>query len=103
REKARATLENKVKLRQTLYKLLAAKLSIRKFLLEFSRLPKGLGELKDIDTVDPYSADGGPFRYRADRSGYTIYSVGPDGQDDGGARRSLSELLRGAKGDLVEL
>ena len=32
--------------------------------------------------IDPF--DGGPFRFKKLSRGYVVYSVGPDGKDDGG-------------------
>jgi len=57
------------------------------------RLPGMLSELNlDRDTtLDPFS--GQPLRYRVAGDGFTVYSVGDNGRDDGGA---LDELL--AKG-----
>jgi hypothetical protein len=34
--------------------------------------------------ADPFAADGGPMRMKQDDSGVVVYSVGPDGEDDGG-------------------
>ncbi len=50
----------------------------------------------DAVPVDPYA--GRPLRYLASGIGYTIYSVGPDLQDDGGDLTSETEgrLARGA-------
>jgi hypothetical protein len=46
------------------------------------------GALSDLDVagdemLDPYT--GQPLRYATDAAGYTVYSVGPNGEDDGGA------------------
>lgn len=37
-------------------------------------------------TIDPYS--GAPFPYHADQAEYSLYSVGPNGRDDGGDTNS---------------
>ena len=54
--------------------------------LQNGSLPKSLQQLVPafIDTtpVDPFS--GQPFIYRVEKTGYALYSVGPDGVDDGG-------------------
>ena len=44
--------------------------------------PTDLSAFSKEITTDPYS--GAPFPYHADQSEYLIYSVGPDGRDDGG-------------------
>ncbi|HWB18490.1 MAG TPA: hypothetical protein VG538_18940 [Vicinamibacterales bacterium] len=42
--------------------------------------------------IDPYSGE--PMRYRAQPSGYVIYSVGPDRKDDGGdTKTDVSALI----------
>lgn len=45
--------------------------------------------------------NGGPFRYRRTPQGFLLYSVGPDGKDDGGQPVSNRDVLRGGSGDLV--
>jgi hypothetical protein len=41
--------------------------------------------------IDPYSGE--PMRYRAQPSGYVIYSVGPDRKDDGGDTKTDVSVL----------
>lgn len=36
-------------------------------------------------SLDPFSPDGKPLMYKRDGDTYRLYSVGPDGKDDGGA------------------
>jgi hypothetical protein len=49
-------------------------------------LPDSLGDLVprfvDVVPADPY--DGRPLRYQKLTKGYVVYSVGEDGNDDGG-------------------
>jgi len=54
-------------------------------------VPKYLPAVPD----DPF--DNGAMKYRQTDAGYTIYSVGPDGDDDGGKRMEPSDV--GENGD----
>jgi hypothetical protein len=61
-------------------------LAVERFRRELGRWPKSIaelvpGKLKQI-YIDPY--DGKPLRYRRNKDGVVIYSVGPDKVDDGG-------------------
>ena len=61
-------------------------LAIRRFELEEGGLPTSLEELVpnylSVTPADPYGD--GPFRYQLTDSGYLLYSVGPNGVDEGG-------------------
>lgn len=74
-------------------------LAIERFRLREGRLPEKLDELVPdfLASVpsDPFGA--GPLRYRADETEYLVYSVGPDGVDDGGR----SDSPPGQPADLV--
>lgn len=50
------------------------------------RLPEKLEQLTPalIASVQPDPFDGRPIRYRITKSGFVVYSVGPDQRDDGG-------------------
>jgi hypothetical protein len=48
---------------------------------------------------DPFSA--GPFVYRRRGDSYLLYSVGPDGKDDGGQPLPARQMKPTSKGDLV--
>ncbi len=56
--------------------------------------PRALAELRPRYLLeipkDPF--DGGEYRYRLRQNGYLLYSVGPNGKDDGG--RNWNELVR---------
>jgi hypothetical protein len=74
-------------------RLLAVKLTLAVYRLDHPEAPVPLsldalvpGEL-DAVPVDPYAKDNGPLRLHVDAEGKTahVYSVGPDGKDDGGA------------------
>jgi hypothetical protein len=72
---------------EALNRLLATQLALRAYHLVFSRYPVNLDDLvpKYLPLVptDPFS-DGRPLEYRLAGSTYILYSVGPDGVDDGG-------------------
>lgn len=66
---------------------LLAALAIRAYQLEHGQRPATLGSLVPEYLVslpqDPFT-DGRPIGYRAGGEGFGVYSVGPDGHDDGG-------------------
>jgi type II secretory pathway pseudopilin PulG len=72
--------------------------AIERFRLEAKRLPQSLGELapRFLPAVPTDPFDGQPLRYRRLAKGYLIYSVGQDGQDDGG-REKPSDWTPGDK------
>jgi hypothetical protein len=61
-------------------------LAVERFRLATDRLPKKLSELVPqllpAVPLDPF--DGAPLRYKPLVNGYVVYSIGPDGRDDGG-------------------
>jgi hypothetical protein len=67
-------------------RICAAALSLQRFRLVHDRLPKDLNELVPrfltAIPLDPF--DGAPLRYKPLVNGYVVYSIGPDGRDDGG-------------------
>ena len=74
-------------------------LALEAYRAEHSRYPATLAELvprylSEIPT-DPFSLDGHPLRYRSEPSGdgCLLWSIGPDGVDDGGALDG-GELVR---------
>ena len=72
-----------------LIRLSRVALVIEKFRLLEHRLPATLDELGNLGSsegrIDPF--DGQPLRYKQLEKGYVVYSVGPDGQDNGGRER----------------
>jgi len=65
-------------------------LAVRRFQAAQGRMPTALEELvpEYLDTVPVDPFDGQPLRYvRRDGSGFAVYSVGPDGRDNGGDER----------------
>jgi len=72
---------------ETLNGLLEIKLAIRAFRLLHGRYPDSLAQLTPeilpALPADPFT-DGQPFRYKPSGNSYLLYSVGPDGKDDGG-------------------
>ena len=61
-------------------------LAVERYRAQSGRVPRALSELVpayfDAIPLDPFGA--GPLRYVADAAGYTVYSVGMNGKDDGG-------------------
>jgi ABC-type transport system involved in multi-copper enzyme maturation permease subunit len=84
---------------QALLRAAIVALAVERFRRENGRWPISLaevvpGKLGSIPT-DPY--DGKPIRFRRNKDGVVIYSVGPDGVDDGGilTRKAMSPSLPG--------
>ena len=72
---------------ETQNELILVTLALHTFHLEHGRYPATLAELapdylKKLPN-DPYAAQS-PFQYHIAVKSYTLYSVGPDGKDDGG-------------------
>jgi hypothetical protein len=88
-----------------LTRLLAIDLAIRGYEARHSAVPDRLDQLvpEFLDAVpaDPFT--GGPFVYRAAETGpgFVLYSVGPDGQDDGGKPHPQGVDWTSTPGDLV--
>jgi hypothetical protein len=91
--------ETKCKVMEARERLLAAELALRCYESEQGHPPAHLGDLATnyLSRVleDPFS--GQPLVYRAQGTNWLLYSVGPDGVDDGG--KPLGRGLAG-KGDL---
>jgi hypothetical protein len=79
--------------------LVVTAIALRRYQLKFGGAPERLEELVSefLPAVPVDPADGQPLRYRADSAGgFTLYSVGEDGADDGGNptnRRPTSQSL----------
>jgi hypothetical protein len=95
-------LEKSSTLNQAFVRLLIADLAIRAFHQERAVYPDRLANLVPAELptvpVDPFS--GRPLVYRETKSGYVLYSVGPDGRDDGGAPMADAKIWWEATGDL---
>ncbi|HXG24844.1 MAG TPA: hypothetical protein VNJ09_09835, partial [Chthonomonadales bacterium] len=64
------------------------------------RYPPSLSTLgSDPLFTDPFS--GKPLVYRSSGNAYTLYSVGPNGVDDGGMSYREGRMRRNEKGDLL--
>jgi hypothetical protein len=78
-------------------RLLAAELALRCYLSEQGRVPARLDDLVTnyLSKVppDPFSAR--PMIYRAQSTNWLLYSVGPDGVDDGGRPASRGWPVKG--------
>jgi hypothetical protein len=70
-----------------------AALAIEKHRLAEGRLPETLEELvpKYLEAVPMDPFDGKPLRYKRLEKGYTIFSVGEDGEDNGGVPKDKVE------------
>lgn len=70
--------------------LLVSKLALHAFYASHHAYPQTMNELVETGILerlpsDPFAkAAGDPLCYRKTAAGYLLYSVGPDGQDDGG-------------------
>lgn len=64
-----------------------AALAVERYRLAKGRLPERLDELvpQYLERVPADPFDGEPLRYSRREKGYVVYSIGPDGKDDGGA------------------
>jgi hypothetical protein len=92
-------LEGTVTLYQAMTDLLRLHYALRAFQLVESRLPKSLQDLegRELNTIplDPYS--GKDFIYLPGKDRYILYSIGPNGVDDGGLVNNQDR----EQGDLV--
>ncbi len=85
----------------TLFCLMQTELAIRAYEADHRHWPEDLENLvpKYLPTVlaDPYSPNMAKLRYSRDGDGYSLYSVGPNGIDNGGERawQSLSYAVHG--------
>ncbi len=66
-----------------------AAIAIERHRLVNNRLPERMADLIPayLDTVPTDPFDGQPLRYKKRSPGYVVYSIGPDGTDNGGAER----------------
>jgi hypothetical protein len=74
-------------------RMLTIKLALHVYRLEHDRLPANLEELVPRYVaevpIDPFGGEA--FGYKRDGDKYLLYSFGPDGDDDGGAPRTVVE------------
>ena len=85
-------------------RLTLTELALQAMVKEQEKIPQKLDELvpKYLPTVpgDPF-APGSPLRLKADDSNFTVYSVGPDGADDGGVLIQGRGVTLDSRGDLL--
>lgn len=83
--------------------LLRLELALQEYRAHHGAYPQTLAELKPgtmaAVPLDPFGAV--PPVYRRQGSGYLLYSLGPDGVDDGGMPLPSGAVLSGSRGDLV--
>jgi hypothetical protein len=63
-----------------------AEFAVSDYLEEYGVLPRSL-EVLELDSavlIDPFSTSQASLQYRHGDGEFTLYSVGPDGDDDGG-------------------
>lgn len=80
-------------------RLLRGELALAEFRAAHGSYPASLTELAGVPPLsltDPFS--GQPLRYRRTGASYLLYSIGPDGKDDGG---KPMRLMSTSSGDLV--
>lgn len=98
-----STFDSLEKRNDTIRRLLIAELALRAFTLEHESPPRQLSDLvpeylpKLIQ--DPY--DDAPLRYRSDETTATVYSIGPDLDDDNAQALTWDEVNADGDGDLV--
>lgn len=80
----RIDMENMAQLRAA-----RSAVAIERYRLAHNRLPESITDLipAHLETVPTDPFDGRPLRYRKRNPGYVVYSVGPDGTDNGGTER----------------
>jgi DNA-directed RNA polymerase specialized sigma24 family protein len=71
--------------------MIRAAVELRLYKLMHGHYPSAIEELLSQSHSDPFT--GGSLRYRRDADGFILYSVGPDGRDDGGAREKDADLV----------
>jgi hypothetical protein len=67
-----------------------AAIALKRYHLRHKKYPNNLGELvpEFVSDVPIDYIDGQPLRYRRDGDQFVLWSIGPDGKDDGGAPNS---------------
>jgi hypothetical protein len=97
RDSFKSGVELIFKKNQTSLRLLIAELAVCGYRQEHEKLPASLDELvpKFFSAVplDPFS--GKPLIYRRTQDSYLLYSIGPDGKDDGGRPASANTQWQG--------
>jgi hypothetical protein len=84
--------------------LLVASFALRAYALEHGRYPATLKELVpsylNAVPTDPFST-GKALRYTLSGKRYLLYSIGPDGKDDGGNPSTDRTISQTSRGDIV--
>jgi hypothetical protein len=88
---------------RTRTRLAICKLAIRRYQLDHDRLPDSLADLvpEYLGSVPEDPFGGQPIVYRPDPAGPILYSVGPDGRDDGGKPLDWSSRVPVPPGDVL--
>ena len=94
--KALVASDGKVSVRalraQTHCRIAVAAIALERYRLRHKRFPASLNELvpEFVSEVPIDYMDGKPLRYRLDGDQFVLWSVGPNGKDDGGTSKSQS-------------
>ena len=80
-----------------------ASLAIERYRLATGRLPEKLGDLVPayLDAIPQDPFDGKPLRYKKLVKGYVVYSIGEDGEDNGGAEKNTEGHSYGKGTDIT--
>lgn len=85
-------------------RLLMTAFALQSFVMERSQYPRALSELRpkylQATPLDSF-APGRALRYKRSGDGFTLYSVGPDGVDNGGAPIKGRGIGAQSRGDMV--
>jgi hypothetical protein len=78
-------------------------IAVERYRLATGRLPESPGELVPayLDSVGKDPFDGKDLRYKRLEAGFVVYSVGEDGQDDGGTERRGAKKGRAKQWDIT--
>jgi len=78
-------------------------LAVERYRLANRKLPDTLPELVPsyLDAIPEDPFDEQPLRYRKTETGYIVYSIGADGQDNGGAERNEAGRTHGPGTDIT--
>ena len=75
---------------QTLCQMSVAAIALKRYHMRYKKYPSGLGELvpEFLSEMPLDYQDGKPLHYRLDGGQFMLWSVGPDGKDNGGTPKS---------------
>jgi hypothetical protein len=83
--------------------ILQSRLLQASLLLRVQKLRNGAYPSSFAAPIDPFSTNGQPLVYKLKGEGYQLYSVGPDGKDNGGKMIEVSRYFDWTSGEMVKL